>query len=156
MNIWISDMPVTERDLSHEVKAYNNKTNSKTTTANNKASTSNSSSSSGRSPKKKQKTSNNNIQTLIKIDSKQPFDLSTSAFNVAAERCIQYNTTAASTATTHTNNTHSIDELVPAVHDNDLGHNSDLFESVHSSTGIVEPIRNSSSNNSCNDKASVE
>ena len=148
-------MPVTERDLSHEVKGHNKV--SKTTTTSSKMSGSSSiSTSSNKSPKKKQKTSNNNIQTLIKIDSKQPFDLSTSAFNVAAERCILYNTTAASTATTHTNTTHSIDELIPAVHDNDLGHNSDPFESVHSSTGIVEPIRNSSRNNTCNDKASVE
>ena len=156
-------MPVTERDLSHEVKTYNNKSNSKTTTTNSKTittsnSSSTSSTSSSKSPKKKQKTSNNNssIQTLIKIDSKQPFDLSTSAFTIAAERCILYNSTATINNQAHANNTPSIDQLVPLLHDEGSVHNSDPFESVHSSTGIVEPIRNSSSNNTCNDKASVE
>ena len=153
-------MPVTERDLSHEVKTYNRTNNKATSSKATTTSDNNSSSSSGKSPKKKHKTSSNssnNIQTLIKIDNKQPFDISTSAFTIAAERCIQYNTTAALTNPTHANNTHSIDELVPVIHDsdNELGQNHDSFENGVSSSGILEPTSHRSSDSS-NDKASLE
>ena len=151
-------MPVTERDLSHEVKAYN-RTNNKTSTTNSKTiTTSNSSStSSSKSPKKRQKTTNSNsssIQTLIKIDSKQPFDLSTSAFTIAAERCILYNSISVKANVNYTSIANSIDEQAAGVCDSDNGHNSDPFESGECSTGILGPTSSSSSSNHSNDTLS--